>query len=239
MCESYHGTTRYAGRVTVDAVLFDFSGTLFRLGDDESWAADLITADGRPMDANESAEILRRMTTPVGQSVRFDERTQYAWDNRDLDSELHREAYTAVLRQSGVPEAQAERLYARSVNPDGWTPYPDTGKVLEGLAARGIPIAVVSNIAFDFRPAFVARGWAPYITAFALSYEIGAMKPDPRIFEWALERVGTRNALMVGDSAHADGAATEVGCKFALVEPLPTFERRTGLLDAVVSHGLL
>ncbi|RDI67323.1 HAD family hydrolase [Nocardia pseudobrasiliensis] len=226
-------------RVTVDAVLFDFSGTLFRLEDDESWAADLITADGRPMDANESAEILRRMTTPIGQSVRFDEAAQYAWDNRDLDSELHRKAYLEVLRQSGLAAERAERLYARSVDPDGWTPYPDTGKVLEGLATRGIPVAVVSNIAFDFRPAFVARGWDPHVAAFALSYEIGAVKPDPRIFEWALERVGARNALMVGDSAEADGAATAIGCEFALVDPLPTFERRTGLLDALAPYGLL
>ncbi|MCM6776741.1 HAD-IA family hydrolase [Nocardia sp. CDC159] len=239
MCESGHGTTRYAGRVTVEAVLFDFSGTLFRLEDDESWAADLITADGRPLDAEESAEILRRMTTPVGQAVTFDERAQYAWDHRDLDPALHRHAYLAVLRKSGLADAQAERLYARSVDPAGWTPYPDTGKVLEGLAAQGIPIAVVSNIAFDFRPAFAARGWDRHITAFALSYEIGTVKPDPGIFEWALERVGTRNALMVGDSEHADGGATAVGCRFALVDPAPTLERRTGLIDALSPYGLL
>ncbi|MFF0492334.1 HAD family hydrolase [Nocardia sp. NPDC004068] len=224
--------------MTVEAVLFDYSGTLFRLEDDESWAADLITEDGRPMDADESAEILRRMTQPVGPVLELDERTRFAWERRDLDPALHRAAYLTVLRRSGLPGDRAERLYDRMVDPHAWTPYPDTGKVLEGLAAQGVPIAIVSNIAFDVRPAFAARGWDAHITAFALSYEIGAVKPDPAIFDWALERVGTRHALMVGDSVEADGAATAVGCRFAHVEPLPTLDRRTGLLDALAPYGL-
>jgi FMN phosphatase YigB (HAD superfamily) len=43
---------------------------------------------------------------------------------------------------------------------------------------------------------------------------------------------------MVGDSEENDGAAAELGCSFALVDPLPTDERPTGLLDALREHGL-
>ncbi|MBF6170393.1 HAD family hydrolase [Nocardia blacklockiae] len=225
--------------MTIEAVLFDFSGTLFRLESDESWVADLITTDGRTLEAPESAEVLRRMTAPE-QLVRFDERGQYAWDHRDLSPELHREAYLAVLRQSGIDPGRAERLYARMVDPLEWTPYPDTDAVLKSLDTQGIPVAVVSNIAFDIRPSFAAFGWEREVALYALSYEIGAMKPDRRIFEWTLERLGIapESALMVGDSRENDGGATALGCRFAWVDPLPTADRPDGLRRALREHGL-
>ncbi|MEV0103817.1 HAD family hydrolase, partial [Nocardia sp. NPDC050789] len=43
----------------------------------------------------------------------------------------------------------------------------------------------------------------------------------------------------VGDSLEADGGAKALGCAFALVDPLPTDERATGLWDAVRAHDLL
>jgi HAD superfamily hydrolase (TIGR01493 family) len=228
--------------VTVAAVLFDFSGTLFRLEDDESWADALTGFDGRAFDVHEKAEIMRRMTQPVGQLVEFDADGQIAWEQRDLDPALHRKAYLEVLRRSGVPTVeQAEQLYGRLVDPMSWTPYPDCGAVLNILAAQGVSVGVVSNIAFDLRPAFVARGWDPLIQAYALSFEVGAIKPDPAIFQGVLEKldVAPEAALMVGDSPEADGGATTLGCRFALVDPLPTPERPTGLLDALRQHGLV
>ncbi|MEU0870230.1 HAD family hydrolase [Nocardia brasiliensis] len=227
--------------MTLEAVLFDYSGTLFRLEEKQSWGDDLVAADGRAFDVHEKTEILRRMTAPVHQIVEFDAAGQYAWDNRDLDPELHRKAYLEVLRKSGVPfDDQATKLYDRMIDPLEWTPYPDVEEVLTSLAAQGIQVAVVSNIAFDIRPAFTARGWDRYIDAFALSFEIGAIKPQPRIFAATLDKLGVdpTAALMVGDSAEADGGATAIGCRFALVEPTPTGERRSGLLDAVAQHGV-
>ena len=43
---------------------------------------------------------------------------------------------------------------------------------------------------------------------------------------------------MVGDSAEADGAAAEVGCRVAIVDPVPTAQRPDGLLAAIGAHGL-
>ncbi|MEV6320295.1 HAD-IA family hydrolase [Nocardia sp. NPDC051787] len=228
--------------MTIEAVLFDFSGTLFRLEDDESWYADLTRPDGRAFDVHEKAEIMRRMTAPVEQIVEFDAETKYAWDNRDLDPALHRIAMMEVLRKSGVPsDEDAERLYARLLDPLEWTPYPDSEAVLNLLAAQDVPVAVVSNIPFDIRPSFTARGWHRLVGAFTLSYEVGAMKPDPEIFHSALEELGVSAdaALMIGDSAEADGGAAALGSRFALVEALPTAERPDALLTALRRHGLL
>ncbi|MGW5312006.1 HAD family hydrolase [Nocardia thailandica] len=222
----------------IEGALFDFSGTTFRLEEKESWFTG--GGDGWTPDVHEAAEIMRRMTAPVGQSVAFDAEGQRAWDARDLDSALHRHAYLAVLRGSGVPEAAAERLYGRLVDPAEWAPYADTGAVLETLAGRGIRVGIVSNIAFDIRPAFAARGWDRFVDVMALSYEIGAAKPDPAIFRHAIERLGTDPArtLMIGDSDAADGGVRAVGGQFALVDPLPIAERPRALTDALAAHGI-
>jgi FMN phosphatase YigB (HAD superfamily) len=73
-----------------------------------------------------------------------------------------------------------------------------------------------------------------------LSFELGVVKPDPRIFTSALARLGVRadETLMVGDSEENDGAARELGCDFALVDPLPINDRPTGLIDALRERGL-
>ncbi|KRE27898.1 haloacid dehalogenase [Mycobacterium sp. Soil538] len=226
----------------IDAVLFDFSGTLFRLEEDESWFAgmELDTPDNREVDEHVQAELVRRLTAPTGRSVSMTPEALQAWVNRDLAPHLHREAYLHVLRESGLARHHAEALYGKVIDPAYWTPYPDTATVLAGLRERGIKTAVVSNIAFDIRPAFEMLGVAADVDAFVLSFELGAVKPDPVIFTAALEQLGVsaERALMVGDSDEADGGARALGCSFALVDPLPTRERRDGLVAALWHHGI-
>ena len=224
-----------------DAVIFDFSGTLFRLEEDDSWMADLTDHDGEPFDLHQQAELMRRMTAPVGQTVEMDAAEHHAWTNRDLDPRFHRQAYLDVLRKSGVAhEDQAVGLYERVIDPGCWSAYPDTAEVLASLKDRGIKVAVLSNIAFDIRPAFADLGVEHLVDAFVLSFEVGAIKPDPKIFEHALAALGSEpeRTLMIGDSEEADGAARKVGCAFALVEPLPLAERPDGLRTALGAFGL-
>ncbi|MBB3036869.1 HAD family hydrolase [Hoyosella altamirensis] len=224
-----------------DAVMFDFSGTLFRFEEDDSWLTGLTDELGRPFDVHQLTEIMRRMTAPVGQMVELDDEHLYAWTNRDLDPALHRRAYMEVLRKSGVTrEEQAASLYGRVIDPACWTPYPDAADMLIGLNKRGVKIAVLSNIAFDIRPAFAALDVDGLVDEFVLSFEVGAVKPHPKIFEHALSalEVEPRRALMVGDSEEADGGAHALGCEFALVDPHPTKERVDGLAAALTSFGL-
>ncbi|MDV3125491.1 HAD family hydrolase [Mycobacterium sp. 21AC1] len=223
--------------VMAKAVLFDFSGTLFRLEEDESWFAGM-AVDEREVDGHVQAELMRRLTAPTGRSVEMSDEQYHAWVNRDLAPHLHREAYLHVLRESGLADHHAEELYARVIDPGSWTAYPDTVSVLAGLRARGVKTAVVSNISFDIRPAFHAAG--AEVDEFVLSFEVGAVKPDPAIFRSALDRLGVtpQDALMVGDSEEADGGAEALGCGFALVDPLPTAERPDGLVTALSRFGL-
>lgn len=225
--------------VMVKAVLFDFSGTLFRLEEDESWFEG-ISVDERAVDGHVQAELMRRLTAPTGRSVQMSDEQYHAWANRDLAPHLHREAYLHVLRESGLADHHAEELYARVIDPDSWTAYPDTAAVLKTLKRQGIKTAVVSNIAFDVRPAFAAIGADGDVDEFVLSFEVGAVKPNAEIFTTALDRLGVaaQDALMIGDSEEADGGAKAVGCQFALVDPLPTAERPEGLLSALTAVGI-
>jgi HAD superfamily hydrolase (TIGR01509 family) len=227
--------------MTIRAVLFDFSGTLFRLEQDESWLAELTDHEGTRLDIEAQAELMRRMTAPVGQVVELDAEHQHAWHHRDRDPGLHRKVYLEVLKKSGVPHAdQAEALYNRLIDPSQWTPYPDTEAALKAAAERGLKVGVLSNIAFDIRPAFTARGWDAYVDEFVLSFEVGAIKPELEIFRKAVQSLGVpaTETLMVGDSEEADGGARALGCEFALVDPLPTAERPDSLLTALRTHGV-
>lgn len=223
----------------VSAVLFDFSGTLFRLEEQDSWFAGM-AVDEREVDGHVQTELMRRLTAPTGRSVTMTDEQYQAWANRDLAPHLHREAYLHVLRESGLAHHHAESLYNRVIDPASWTAYPDTARVFKSLKAQGLRTAVVSNIAFDVRPAFTAISAAEHVDEFVLSFEVGAVKPDPAIFTTALQRLGVpaQEALMVGDSEEADGGAREVGCQFALVDPLPTEQRPDGLITALQAVGI-
>ncbi|MEX3648409.1 HAD-IA family hydrolase, partial [Mycolicibacterium porcinum] len=198
----------------VAAVLFDYSGTLFRLEEQDSWFAGM-AVDEQAVDGHVQTELMRRLTAPTGRSVEMTEDQYRAWANRDLAPHLHREAYLHVLRESGLADHHAESLYNRVIDPASWTAYPDTARVFKSLKAQGVRTAVVSNIAFDVRPAFAAIGAAEHVDAFVLSFEVGAIKPDPAIFTTALDRLGVAapDALMVGDTEEADGGARAVGCQ--------------------------
>jgi HAD superfamily hydrolase (TIGR01509 family) len=236
------GDERASAQTDVRAVLFDFSGTLFRLEEDESWFAGMaLTSDeDREVDGHVQAELMRRLTAPTGRSVEMTPEAYHAWVNRDLAPHLHREAYLHVLRESGLPDEHADALYRRTINPSSWTPYPDTAEVLATLHGRGIKTAVVSNIAFDLRPAFADHGVDRYVDEYLLSFEVGAIKPDPAIFETALSRLNVTadHAVMVGDSEEADGGARALGCGFSLVDPLPVAQRPDGLRRALAEHGI-
>ncbi|NED62866.1 HAD hydrolase-like protein, partial [Streptomyces sp. SID10244] len=80
--------------------------------------------------------------------------------------------------------------YARVLDPHSWQIFPDTEAVLRGLRAAGIPVGVVSNIAFDLRAVLALHGVADLVDEYALSYEVGAIKPNPRIFHAALDPLG-------------------------------------------------
>jgi HAD superfamily hydrolase (TIGR01493 family) len=225
--------------VAVRGVLFDFSGTLFRL---EYSSAVLDGLGEVNLRDEERVELMRRLTAPVGPSALLPAERQDDWARRDLDPALHRAVYLEVLERSGLRGlGLAERFYERLLDPRFWTPYPDTEAVLRELADAGIPVAVVSNIAWDIRAVFRRHGIDGLVTEWVLSYEHGRIKPDPELFRLACRRIGVppEDVLMIGDSEEADGGAAVLGSRVVIVDPLPTAERPDALLAALREHSLV
>lgn len=229
--------------MAVRGVLFDFSGTLFRLNFQlgEAWRQRLTAAGVAIPDLTAQAELMRVLTAPTQPVRDLPPELRSAWQRRDLDPDLHRMAYAAMLRSSGVTEpALIDACYQQVLEPANWEPYPDTAAALELLRTKGIPVAVVSNIVFDVRPAFELAGLDGLVGEYVLSYLEGAVKPDPKIFRIACERLGVEpaDALMIGDSAEADGGAAALGSAVRIVPPLALADRPDGLLTALADAGI-
>jgi HAD superfamily hydrolase (TIGR01509 family) len=208
----------------VEAVLFDFHGTLAQVEDPVDWVLAAATACGVALDPARATWLADQLVT-AGRAggplpARVPPHLAEAWAARDLSAAAHRAAYTGLA--AGVRhdvEGLVEALYDRGTRIEGWQPFADTGPTLRALREAGVPVAVVSNIGFDIRPMFQAWGLADLIGAWTLSYEVGRCKPDPEIFRIACGTLGVepRRALMVGDTP-ADAGAVAAGCA-ALVLP--------------------
>ena len=218
----------------VDAVLFDFHGTLAQVEEPVTWVVAAAAACGAQLDRGRATVLADQLLTagraggPVPQRVPPHLAEVYA--ERDLSERNHRAAYTGLAATVRTDiEGLADALYERLLGPDGWLPYPDTEPTLRSLHDAGLKVGVVSNIGFDIRPHFAAWALDRLVDAFVLSYEVGRCKPDPAIFLRACAVLGTapERTLMVGDTP-ADAGAVKAGCA-ALVLPAAEPGRANGL----------
>lgn len=199
----------------IDGVLFDFHSTLVDQGDARSWIRLAWRHAGR---SGDPADTLG--ADKVDQLAAWAERI---WEHareidpenrRDLHPDQHRQVYDTLVE--GVPDVDEElarSLYATVL--ETWIPYEDAVPVLQGLHARGIKTALVSNVGVDVRAVLERAGISDLLDAVVLSYEAGAVKPDTAIFAEALRLIDVppERALMVGDSWRDDAGAAQLGIR--------------------------
>lgn len=221
----------------IKGVLFDFSGTLFRIEPVRSWLGAVLAQRGVAVADADFERYVKELTAagalPGGPAPqRVPDRLAEAWAARDAHAERHRELFTGLARQVALPDPGLyDALYDRHRSPAAWRPYPDAAEVLGALRASGVRIGVVSNIGWDLRPVFGAHGLDGFVDAYVLSYEHGIQKPDPRLFHIACTLIGQdpTDVVMVGDDRHADAGAAALGCEVRFVDHLPVEERPDGL----------
>jgi len=134
--------------------------------------------------------------------------------------------FNLVLKHAGVPQSAATdaalaelREYHKSENL--WEHVePDVEPALAALRARGLRLVVVSNANGRLRHLFDRLQLTRWFDHLLDSHEWGVEKPDPRLFQLALQqaRAEPERTVHVGDLYHVDVMGA----------------RRAGLRDAVL-----
>jgi HAD superfamily hydrolase (TIGR01549 family) len=187
--------------VTGRPLFLDFGGTLVRsLGDGFAVWHAVLDSHGYLLDRAEFEPAWTRVYAELGAcDVRYLGRTGAYWrafEGRVLEElrvEADLETVKAELREAFVSAA--------------WhPPFPETEEVLTELRRRGHRLHLVSNNTEELLVTLRKLGWADWFDSVSFSQEVGAEKPDPRVFALALERARCKpaEATHIGDSWASD-----------------------------------
>jgi HAD superfamily hydrolase (TIGR01509 family) len=193
----------------LDAVLFDWGDTLMR------WAPepDLL-------ELGHAAGFAALGLEPVGGvTERFrDDYLAAFFEPGTIEEVEYPDQVRRLLAEFDVAVSDDELLRFLEAEHAAWAPARQlastTHALLEALRDRGLKLGLVSN-AFD-PPELLHRdlamlGVADRLDAAVFSSEVGRRKPDPLIFEVALQRLGADpgRSLFVGDTLATDVAGAE------------------------------
>ena len=213
------------------AIFFDAAGTLIRLTKSVGWNYALVAQrQGLALEAaaldRAFAQVWREMPLrpATGQPREDDDK---GWWRTLVERLLDRIS-------PGIDPLDRdtffEAAYGHFAEAGVWELYPDVVQVLETLAPR-FELAVVSN--FDGRLRFILEHLAitKYFRHIFLSSELGADKPDPLIYQRALEVSGfaPNEVLHVGDDPERDWA----GARSAGLEVFELDRPRNSLQDLI------
>jgi putative hydrolase of the HAD superfamily len=199
----------------LDAVTFDANGTLVRLIDPVPQLARVLEQRG-----------IERPRSEIRRAVEAEGRV-YA--GRAVDAHqpaafaaLQRESTGVFLDELGVDAIDPGEFAASYVEAMQFEPLPEVRESLQRLRRSGVELAVVANFDLTIRDRLEQLGLGPLFSAIVTPADVGVAKPDPRIFELALERlaVSPDRALHIGDGAVDEEGATAAGMKFAWA-PIP------------------
>lgn len=197
-----------------DAVLLDLYDTLV-WSDWHSWQGRMSDLLGISDDDMGRAFSLTRPARSVGA-------------NPDVEADMRAVLNAADVEPSSELLAQVltlERDMAESVRL-----YDDSLEVVRALRQRGVPTALVSNCSHNTRPIVDRLGLEREFDVVILSFEVGAMKPDPRIYHEALARIGDPDparCVFVDDQVrYCDGAAAIGLQTYVILRPEEALEGR-------------
>jgi hemerythrin-like metal-binding protein len=174
---------QYRAEATIKAILFDFGNVMCHF-DNDRFLAGLAAPCGKP------AEALKALL--YGQSTLLED-----YEAGRIGSQAFL-AGASDLCGLALPELEFRRAYT-----DIFTPMEATFGLIRKLKP-GYRIGLVSNTSpWHFEDAIQTTPVFPLFDSVTLSYEVGASKPDPRLFEDAL----TKLDLMAEECVYIDDLA--------------------------------
>lgn len=99
--------------------------------------------------------------------------------------------------------------------------FDDVLPALHDLKSRGLILGLISNVDQDITDMLNDLQLSPLLSVVVTSQDLGANKPDPRIFLEAVQRAGVQSseAMYVGDQYQIDVVgASEAGLKGVLLD---------------------
>jgi HAD superfamily hydrolase (TIGR01549 family) len=207
----------------IRGVIVDIHSTLVDQGNADAWLDLALARAPHPL-TPEARGVLIAFLDRIWEGARVAD----PQSTRDLSFADHARVFHRLIDAGpGVDRSLADALY--EVMLDTWHAYDDAAPTLAALRERGLPVCLLSNAGVPIRPVLDREGLGGLYDHIVLSYEVGAVKPDPRIFRAALDALGlpAADVLMVGDNAHDDGGGAALGIR-TLILPR-TAGRRHGL----------
>jgi len=131
------------------------------------------------------------------------------WASDERIMATWRHYHQLMLRELGVPDQDGrivEAVAAAHFGIDNWQLYPDVVPTLDALRELGCTIGIVSDWSSRLAEIFDALGISSHLSFVLASGAAGLAKPDPRFYRMAAQAGGVapHQALMIGDSYHAD-----------------------------------
>lgn len=197
---------RVGGDPPLEAVLFDAGLTLIH---DTTPAADVaaevFARRGIPCDADALAAA---MATAMGSLDGRWHRGDW-WLAESGVRRLFLDAYERGLRE--LPSLRGRRalrddlatgIYESYLDATHWSLFPDVMPTLDALRAAGLRMSVISDWGHGLEGILLELELGAYFEFLLVSSRLGIAKPDPRIFELALDRLGVapHAAVYVGDT---------------------------------------
>jgi FMN phosphatase YigB (HAD superfamily) len=210
----------------VQAVIFDFGNTLFA----HAPLPDTVVAAARSLGVELTLHHAVELAERIEQAAHTPEELALG---RDLSTAVWAARWPALYGiADDVAPGMGLEIHRLMHAPDQWVPFVDTVFTLRRLHAAGVRVGVLSNTGWDVRAVFRHHELVRFVDAFALSYEIGAVKPQSEAFAraCALLEVLPADALMVGDDTVADAGAARAGLRTLLLPVVPAgFDNGVGL----------
>ncbi len=169
-----------------------------------------------------------------------------SYEQRRMEEVDQAELFRQSLSGIGfdLPDDVIEHIVAldHSAYSNSITVEPEVLAALDELRRARYRMGLVSNISLrpDLMRADLERmGLAKYLDAMVFSSEVGLRKPDPRIFQEALDRLGVepQETVFVGDRLYDDvSGAQAVGMRAVLTRQFRQEDDPDYAPDAVISH---
>ena len=222
--------------MAVDAVVFDWGGTLAEYGDLDM--ADMWEMAARHLAPDRAEEVCAQLVAVE----------QASWDRIAIDqrSTTLGSLLAMASEKLGLDVAQAVLEEAATHHLDSWTPHmrhdPEAAPTLAALKDLGLAVGLLSNTHWprSFHEHFLERdGLVGHIDVRCYTSELTHTKPHPEAFRAVLDGLGVEDparAVFVGDRPYDDVFGAQRFGMRAVLRPNPAVPRYDVEPDAVIER---